>query len=127
VVGIFTLPVAARWGSIDLPAGDYMFAAATAPTRAWVYVRHDLDAVVFFASSIQVAPRPARSVLCLDFDPAGYQVRAVMLRDPGRTLRFDAPRPAPLPPEPPPWPGVVYILLRPLAAGPGEPSAAVPL
>ncbi len=60
LMGGFTLPVAAKWNHRMLPAGEYKFVVSPAISRAWVYVRGDSEAAVFYAASIEwPSARPA--------------------------------------------------------------------
>src|SRR5207249_7461408 len=126
LMGGFTLPVAAKWNHRMLPAGEYKFVVSPAISRAWVYVRGDGEAAVFYAASIEWAIGAPGGLLCLVYDESGYRVRSLKLRDTRKILYFDSRRPALAPGEAPDRTGALYAPLNTeepgvLAIGPGRP------
>ena len=117
LMGGFTLPVAARWNHRTLPAGSYKFVVSPAFSRAWVYVRGDNEAAVFYAASIEWAIGAPAGLLCLVYDASGYHVRSLKLHGTKKILYFDSRRPVLVPPETPGWPGVLYVPLNTEAPG----------
>jgi hypothetical protein len=117
LMGGFTLPVAARWNHGTLPAGDYRFVVSPAISRAWVYVRGDDEAAVFYAASIEWAIGAPAGLLCLVYDESGYRVRSLKLHGTKKILYFDSRRPVLTPGEAPGWPGVLYVPLKTEEAG----------
>ena len=112
LVGGFTLPVAARWTHRTLPAGAYTFVVSPSISRAWVYVRGDDEAAVFYASSIEWALGAPGGLLCLVYDESGYRVRSLKLNGTKKIFYFDSRRPVLVPAETPGWPGVLYVPLK---------------
>lgn len=126
MMGGFTLPVTARWNHRTLPAGAYRFVVSPAIARAWVYVRGDDEAAVFYAASIEWAAGAPGGMLCLLYDDSGYRVRSLKLPDTRKIFYFDSRRQVPAPLEAQGWPGVLYVPLTTvqpgvLAIGPGRP------
>jgi hypothetical protein len=117
VMGGLTLPVPVEWSQRVLPAGGYVFVVSSAPSPSWVYVRGNEGASVFFAAASEPAAGAPRSEIGLLYDGGHHHVRSLTLREAGTTLLFDVRRPEPAEQGEPRWPGVLYVLLRPLVEG----------
>ena len=120
LMGGFTLPVAAKWNHRMLPAGEYKFVVSPAISRAWVYVRGDGEAAVFYAASIEWAIGAPGGLLCLVYDESGYRVRSLKLRDTRKILYFDSRSPVLVSGEAPACPGVLFVPLK--TEEPGVPA-----